>query len=574
VTPLLNQLEDTTIEPANLQPLEDAPATDIVSSEMELEEGFIPLDFNYKYDSKTLEGPDRNNQYYILVCKDDDRFNRGDETMEDQYGPFDHASATKIIQRIRAKRTHSNVGDPTVTSFDLPDPSMAKGRRRETKKVTCPDCDGNNLVKFSDGRCRCKACGVFFNMTTFKEYAEFKETTMKRHKEVRNGALPYGMSPDKLSDFDPSDLTGFDWDADYEEGEGGLGSRLGDPNTNWKEPNSKVDSRDFAIANSPAVAGKVYGGKRHIPKPDAGRSDDTPGQMGYGGTDVWNDEQSGITPPALTDEEKGKHIMDKNIQFNTQESLKLAKYMVSKGYNKTQIKKVLATSKYTEEEEYDNTTQSKEEHVGEEVGMVLGNLSGILAKTKEILNVMNSPKFDKSNGVEAWVAEKISLAHESMETIQSYLTYSSEAIEDEEERLGMDLDGDKEEGESAEHKAKVLNQEASVTKLINRMVERGFTKAQIKAVLIEMDKKKNSNPYAIGMAVAEEEEDDKPPLKKKTITKAHDIAKSIIKSKKKKSMEEEYNKRGYKPCPDCVNGMMMGGKGGKCPTCDGEGYTK
>ena len=560
---------------------------------MELEEGFIPLDFNYKYDSKTLEGPDRNNQYYILVCKDDDRFNRGDETMEDQYGPFDHASATKIIQRIRAKRTHSNVGDPTVTSFDLPDPSMAKGRRREAKKVTCPDCDGNNLVKFSDGRCRCKACGVFFNMTTFKEYAEFKETTMKRHKEVRNGALPYGMSPDKLSDFDPSDLTGFDWDADYEEGEGGPGSRLGDPNTNWKEPNSKVDSRDFAIANSPAVAGKVYGRKRHIPKPDAGRSDDTPGQLGYGGNDVWNDEQSGITPPYLTDEEKGKHIMDKNIQFNTQESLKLAKYMVSKGYNKTQIKKVLATSKYTEEEEYDNTTQSKEEHVGEEVGMVLGNLSGILAKTKEVLNVMNSPKFDKSNGVEAWVAEKISLAHESMETIQSYLTYSSDAIEDEEERLGMDLDGDNEEGESPEHKAKVLKQEASVTKLINRMVERGFTKAQIKAVLIEMDKKKNSNPYAIGMAVAEEEEDDKPPLKKKTITKAHDIAKSIIKSKKQESREEdaqlrkdgyvphdEYHRtQGNKPCESCGgNGKVLSITADKgrqithCPDCNGEGY--
>jgi len=89
-----------------------------------------------------------------------------------------------------------------------------------------------------------------------------------------------------------------------------------------------------------------------------------------------------------------------------------------------------------------------------------------------------------------------------------------------------------------------------------------------------MDKKKNSNPYAIGMAVAEEEEDDKPPLKKKTITKAHNIAKSIIKSKKKESMEKEYSRRGYKPCPDCVNGMMMGGKGGKCTTCNGEGYCK
>src|SRR5210317_1273863 len=40
------------------------------------------------------------------------------------------------------------------------------------------------------------------------------------------------------------------------------------------------------------------------------------------------------------------------------------------------------------------------------------------------------------------------------------------------------------------------------------------------------------NPYAVGMAQAMKAKDDKPPLKKSTITKAHDIAKSIKKDEK------------------------------------------
>ena len=47
------------------------------------------------------------------------------------------------------------------------------------------------------------------------------------------------------------------------------------------------------------------------------------------------------------------------------------------------------------------------------------------------------------------------------------------------------------------------------------------------------------NPYAIGMAAAMKSTGDKPPLKKSTITKAHDIAKSIEKDQKE---ENEYQK--------------------------------
>jgi hypothetical protein len=68
--------------------------------------------------------------------------------------------------------------------------------------------------------------------------------------------------------------------------------------------------------------------------------------------------------------------------------------------------------------------QSHSEHVDEEVGMVLGNLSALLHNAREVIEYIESGELDITNGIEAWVVEKISLAHEDMETIRSYLMYS------------------------------------------------------------------------------------------------------------------------------------------------------
>src|SRR5210317_1523433 len=65
-----------------------------------------------------------------------------------------------------------------------------------------------------------------------------------------------------------------------------------------------------------------------------------------------------------------------------------------------------------------------------------------------------------------------------------------------------------------------------------------MTGAEKKAFFNKIDKMHSAkneqakNPYAIGMAAAMKAKDDKPPLKKSTITKAHDIAKSIEKDQK------------------------------------------
>jgi len=49
-----------------------------------------------------------------------------------------------------------------------------------------------------------------------------------------------------------------------------------------------------------------------------------------------------------------------------------------------------------------------------------------------------------------------------------------------------------------------------------------------------------TEPYAIGMAAAMKQTGDKPPLKKSTITKAHDIAKSIEKNEEVELEEGQY----------------------------------
>ena len=51
----------------------------------------------------------------------------------------------------------------------------------------------------------------------------------------------------------------------------------------------------------------------------------------------------------------------------------------------------------------------------------------------------------------------------------------------------------------------------------------------LKSVKKLMDLDEVRNPYAVGMAQAMKAKNDEPPLKKSTITKAHDIAKSIMK---------------------------------------------
>lgn len=78
--------------------------------------------------------------------------------------------------------------------------------------------------------------------------------------------------------------------------------------------------------------------------------------------------------------------------------------------------------------------------------------------------------------------------------------------------------------------------------------------AQIRAKHDKLDEvqvdEKAKNPYAIGMAQAMKSAGDKPPLKKSTITKAHDIAKSI----KKKTDEADIPKSG----PDYGAGLGAG----------------
>ena len=61
---------------------------------------------------------------------------------------------------------------------------------------------------------------------------------------------------------------------------------------------------------------------------------------------------------------------------------------------------------------------------------------------------------------------------------------------------------------------------------------------QAKKLAYDNMNEKVDNPYAVGMAAAMKQKGDQPPLKKATITKAHDIAKSIAKDDKKEEVSQ------------------------------------
>ena len=77
-----------------------------------------------------------------------------------------------------------------------------------------------------------------------------------------------------------------------------------------------------------------------------------------------------------------------------------------------------------------------------------------------------------------------------------------------------------------------------------------MTGAEKKAFFNKIDKmhtaknEQAKNPYAIGMAAAMKAKNDQPPLKKSTITKAHDIAKSIEKDQKEEVKEARWEIEG------------------------------
>jgi len=77
--------------------------------------------------------------------------------------------------------------------------------------------------------------------------------------------------------------------------------------------------------------------------------------------------------------------------------------------------------------------QSQEEHIQEEVGMVYENLLALCHYTEDILELMDSGQLDTSNGIEAWVVEKIALSHENIQTVLDYLQYGPDLESDSEE---------------------------------------------------------------------------------------------------------------------------------------------
>ena len=148
-----------------------------------------------------------------------------------------------------------------------------------------------------------------------------------------------------------------------------------------------------------------------------------------------------------------------------------------------------------------------------------------------------------------------SIEDAAVKTVEQNITFKKEEIKIK-QPVNRYLDTRENSLESAV--TKVVAEETEYQKMFKKELEKTgksisqMSDAEKKAFFNKIDSKhtakneKVDNPYAVGMAAAMKKTGDKPPLKKSTITKAHDIAKSIEKDEKK----EGYEGRSYKSYKD------------------------
>jgi phage host-nuclease inhibitor protein Gam len=69
---------------------------------------------------------------------------------------------------------------------------------------------------------------------------------------------------------------------------------------------------------------------------------------------------------------------------------------------------------------------SQEEHVKEEIGMVYSNLLALCHHTEDLMEMMDNNEINTSTGLDAWVIEKIALAHKDIQTVLEFLQYGQD----------------------------------------------------------------------------------------------------------------------------------------------------
>src|SRR6056300_1489353 len=201
-----------------------------------------------------------------------------------------------------------------------------------------------------------------------------------------------------------------------------------------------------------------------------------------------------------------------------------------------------------------------------EISMARSELEAISDKALKLSSMLQS-KSDEGNPLEAWVQSKITKAKDYITSVADHMEYNpdnamEEVKEDKEytdEELGEMFGNKQIDPTTAAALRAYLSGRAGgspfppvvegMMSKIDAMQKQGASAADIakelkmdvkvvKGILGEEVKDKDC-AYAIGMAQAKKMKGDEPPLKKSTITKGHEIAKSILKKEEKEHPAKE-----------------------------------
>ena len=149
----------------------------------------------------------------------------------------------------------------------------------------------------------------------------------------------------------------------------------------------------------------------------------------------------------------------------------------------------------------------------------------IKTPTAEDLNNRVAQMFGSKINLESFTAEQLSTARDKL--ANQLLTIENQANFD------------------AIHTSEAYQKNRLFLKVIEQKIEE-----------LSQTDEKAKNPYAIGMAQAMKSTGDQPPLKKSTITKAHDIAKSVEKNESETAVDENMTRQHFQYVADTLKDIQ------------------
>ena len=186
-------------------------------------------------------------------------------------------------------------------------------------------------------------------------------------------------------------------------------------------------------------------------------------------------------------------------------------------------------SKYAAESEYQDMFKKELEKAGKGIGGMTP------AEKKAFFNKIDSKYKAKDEAVNEGITEpngRISQKNKDLLKVNNYITVKGKVYVIDKVSL-----------KDGVYTMKAFDENGKMHTISSKDVDSvEHWKASLKVASFDPKNEAVDNPYAVGMAAAMKQKGDQPPLKKSTITKAHDIAKSIEKDQKEEVSQKEMKK--------------------------------